>query len=422
VPPTLTRLNPPNDVSTGAADVDGLIDSAFGIAAHYKQALEGNSGWQLGRSVFGSDMPHHHSRKPYSLGGAIKDAAEHDGVLTRGSLEAECSQELAIRHNRTPAGFLVPFDAPMQSSFDRRAVTQTTGAGAIATVIPGDMFIDALRAKLVVAALGGQIRNFSSKRGYITIPSKSSASQISWVAEGAAPASQSNMVVPGLRMTPRTISTFVDVSRRMLSEATPDFLAEVEDDVVTGFGVGIDAAALNGLGVGGVPLGLFQYSTLSNWPIAANIGNGGVPVWADLVAVEAVVGELQGDSPADARLGWCTSPAARSKFRRVPEISATGFKPAWRVENGRETLLGWPAASTTNCPGNLTQGTGTNLTTLAFGDWRNLIVNLFSPPDVIVNPYLQSVNGNVRVSVFQDSDVLLMRGGSFCLMPGIITT
>jgi hypothetical protein len=111
-----------------------------------------------------------------------------------------------------------------------------------------------------------------------------------------------------------------------------------------------------------------------------------------------------------------------SKFRRTPEISSAGFVPAWRVENGRETLLGWPSASTTNCPANLTQGSGANLTTLAFGNWRDLIVNLFSHPDVLVNPYRQSVDGNVRVSVFQDADVLLMRGGSFCLMPGIIAT
>jgi HK97 family phage major capsid protein len=418
------RGNPPNNVKTGVPEVDNLVESMFPtpIPGGLSQALAaGAAGWQTYRDLFGTDMPHHSSKRPYSLSKAIQDVTEHGGV--RG-LEKECSRELASRLNRQPHSFFVPFDVPLSPSLNRRTLTETTGAGAIpGKMIPSGLFIDVLRSKLLVAKLGAQIRNFAAgERGRIQVPIKSSAANVSWVSDGIAPPAQSNMVVGGSPLTPHTISNFTDTSRRMLKLGTPDFLARIEEDVVTSVAIGIDAAALNGAGNGGVPLGVFQNTGLPYANFTANSGNGGAPAFADLCNMESIVGQANGDASADARMGFATSPQGRSKLRRTPDISGIGTLPAWCVESGIETLLGWPALSSTSVPANLTQGSGTSLTSLAFGNWADLLVNLFSAPDVLVDPFTSSSSGGVRITVFQDVDVLVARSGSFCLATGMITS
>ena len=159
-------------------------------------------------------------------------------------------------------------------------------------------------------------------------------------------------------------------------------------------------------------------------------GLGGAIAYADLVEVEATVGQNNGDAPADCKLGWVTSPAGRKVLRTCDLGGATVTgRYAWKahshvVDNAivtREEMLGWPALSTCSVPGNLNSS---DYTTLALGNWNDVIINLWdgfdfnAMPATVVNPFLQSVNGAVRVSCFVDADVLLVRPGSFCLCAG----
>ena len=128
-----------------------------------------------------------------------------------------------------------------------------------------------------------------------------------------------------------------------------------------------------------------------------------------------------GDSDPEARIAWLTSPQGRSKFRRTGVLGGTAA-PCWECHDGRETMLGYPAASTTLVPANETMGSGTALTSLILGNMRDVIIHLFSAVDILVNPFTQSVDGSVTISAFQDIDVGFLHAYSFVRMDGIVTT
>lgn len=371
--------------------------------------------------------------RTYSLASAIEDAAEHGGELTRG-YEAEIHQEIRIQRGSPARGFYVPWN---EIAAERRDLGFSgdqlySGAGAARTDVP-PMLVDVLRAKLAVERLGGKIETLATaaKSLNVQIPVKIQAAQISWVREGQSPQSQENLAIASATFVPHTATAFTDVTRRMLKLGQPDFEHRVTDDLLTGLAVAIDQAAINGTGTAasGAPLGLLQRMDVQRTIVASDSGNGGAPAWSDLAALEKLVGDACGDAPADARVGFLTSPAGRSVFRRTPELGASGVRPAWRAKTHRhprtgdleviETCLGYPALATINVPSDLTRGNGTGLTEAVLGNFGDLTINLFTCFDVLVNPFLQSTNGVVRVSAFVDVDAAIMRQGSFAILDAI---
>ncbi len=105
-------------------------------------------------------------------------------------------------------------------------------------------------------------------------------------------------------------------------------------------------------------------------------------------------------------MGWIGSPNVRAKMRTIADGSN------WLWSDG-ERVVGKPAYATTNVPSNLAKGSGTNLSPLLFGNWRDCVVNLFTPVDVLVDPYKQSTDGVVQVSAFQDVDAAFLHLLSF---------
>ena len=86
-----------------------------------------------------------------------------------------------------------------------------------------------------------------------------------------------------------------------------------------------------------------------------------------------------------------------------------------------ERVVGKPAYATTNVPSNLAKGSGTNLSPLLFGNWRDCVVNLFTPVDLLVDPYRQSTDGVIQVSAFQDVDVAFLHLLSFGVVGDVAT-
>ena len=369
------------------------------------------------------DLPHaKEKRHRYSLVRGL--ALFADGKELNG-IEGETQKELAKRR-RTPAkGLLVPWSAPVE----RRGLDTTTGGAGMATIRPPGVLFDILRPKLALARLGADIRDFADGDGSnaVLLPVKASAASVSWVGDTFTP-SQTNMTVGGTAMAAKTATCYTDVSRRLLTLAnTPAFEDLVIEDLMTSIAIAIDQAGINGSGQGNVPLGLMQYGTLPYIVMTGGSANGNAPSYADVCNMEAKIGIANGDAPAGARIGLVTSPAGRNALRQADMGTNSGRK-VWHAKpmviDGElrtvETVLGYPAVATTNVPANLTMGSGTGLTCAAMGNFADMCVNLFTAVDLIVNPYRQSADGNVRITALQDIDVALRHNASFCLSAGWI--
>jgi Phage capsid family len=325
--------------------------------------------------------------------------------------------------NRQPVGFQAPMHAPRE----KRAgvLNQSTGAGSITSIMPAGTWFDALRSKLVLKDAGAQYWSFpGDSGGRVKIPIATTPATISWVLDGQSPASESNEIVGSREFFPHTAACFTDISINMLKEGQPGFGDMVIEHLMNGIAVAIDAAGINGLGNLGQPLGLLQ-TPFSNvvTPTSNTI------TYANLVQMIKQHGEANGDSPRDAKLAFVTSPAGRGALMLLDlgGTTTTG-RFAWRAHEHclpdgqfvtRETIAGRPAFSTCSVPANLN---GTDLTTIIYGSFSDLAINIWPSFSVLVNPFTWSTLGLVRISIFCDVDVQFLRPGSFVQCNGWTAT
>lgn len=347
----------------------------------------------------------------YSILRTMRLAAEARAL---NGLEGEVHAELSRRTGRTARGVWVPTDVEF------RALTSATGAGAIPTVFPLGSYVDVLRARSVLTALGATVGDFSPDLGgAVQMPRKSAASSPGWVDESG-DATDTNLVADQwVKFYPHSVSAQTKLTRQFWRAATPDLDAWVWNDLATSIAIEIEKKCFQGQGTAppSVPLGLLANGSVSSVVTGTN---GAAPTWANLCEMERVVGAANGDAAVGARLGWLTSPNGRSVLRRTDKGGATATgRFAW---TDKQTILGWPAFATTNYPSNLTQGSGTNLSPLTFGNWADLLVNLFGAVDMLFDPFRQSTSGVYVFRAIQDVDVQVRHWQSFCHLLAMVTT
>ena len=250
------------------------------------------------------DLPHNRpaAKHQYSLLRAIRSACDAGQSRPAAGLEAEVAAELARRCvGRTVRGFLVPLD--ILAGPERRSLDLTQGAGGVATIVL-DTAIDALRRKMVCAAAGAIVGNLAEDSpGQLALPRLSTVSAASWVGDNQAP-SQSNATLDQVLFQAHTCTTYTDLTRRMIKSTTRDFENLVLiPDLASGISHAIDLAALNGSGTGYQPLGLLQNANITSLLPASDAGNGGALAFSDIAALEAAVGNVDGD-PAGAGWQW----------------------------------------------------------------------------------------------------------------------
>lgn len=350
-------------------------------------------------------------RNQYSLGRAIRLASEMGGDRRTGKLdglELEVSQEIARRSGTPPQGFYVPLGVPVPR-FEARDLTSSSGSGAVATRTDVTRLIDVLRARNVCLSLGARMP-IIGPGGNLRVPRKTAGATVSWLAESAAPGSSSTMSVEGVTATPRTMSAFVDASRSMVV-SQPLTTSIVIEDLALACAAELDRVGLNGTGANDQPTGLRATSGVTTVAIGTN---GGAPTWAKLCEMESTLGLANGDV---GRLGWATTPAARSKLRQTEKAAGSGL--IWGDDN---RMAGMPALATTGMPANLTKGSGTALSSLILGNWDDLMLPVFGAMDVVVDPYKFSTAGVLRISAFMSVDVLVRHAASFVLCSDLVTT
>jgi HK97 family phage major capsid protein len=430
-----TALRAKNPAPTGNKEVDDSFAEAFGGG---QGPVESGPGTSPALSTESSseevfDLMLEAAKKLgekgwYSVGRAISTAyhnKRNPGIPT--GLEGEVHQVLSrngCKHSRAPEGsFRVPW------AFERRSgvLTSVTGVGSITAQIQSPA--DVLRNKMVCARLGAQLLNLTGEgpKGTISVPIRNAASSAQWVTEGnAATASAAQTIA--LPLIPGTVTAYSPITRRMLSLGQDGFIDFALEELMTSCAYELDRAVIFGSGMY-QPLGLARNPVIPSVAPASLGSTGGVMNYTILEQMESLVGQANGDSAADCRLGWITSVPGRSQLRKTDESTVANLtgRYAWKarqhVVNGEivtsESILGWNAMSTNSVPSGFAMGGGTaNLTTILFGNWREVLINTWDSFAVLVNPYAQSVDGTIKASVFLDAASLLRRAASFARCAG----
>jgi HK97 family phage major capsid protein len=332
-----------------------------------------------------------------------------DGRQLRG-VEAEVNQELLRRRiaagGRSPSGFLLPSELPVDRNQaahgrslvgpqEQRNITTASFPGLVQTVTRGPL-IDLLRDALVLRALGVNV--LTGLTGNLELVKKATTTQAYWVTEGNAPTKSGATTLP-FTLAPRTVGAWTDWTRKTMMMINESVEMMMREDIAFSIAAEIDRAGIDGSGSGAEPLGLIGNPDIPVIPVGTD---GGVPTLEHIVALEATVEtNLKG---TQASLGWLTSPRGKGRLRITPVVAGQLPNVWGQIE---------PSYVTTAVPTDLTKGTGTGLTAIIYGQWRDFILAFWSGVDILVDPITLGTAGGVRIVGLQDCDMGLRREESF---------
>lgn len=335
----------------------------------------------------GGDMAELEAR--YNPGKALAEYAER-GQLT--GAEAEYAAE--YRSGR-PGAFAVPASAFFG---ERRALTTAApaaGPGRNLIATQQGALIDRPRPTLATETLGATV--LSGLTGFLDLPKLKESGAANWVAEHGA-ATRTDPKFAKISMGPKTVTAEYELSRRMLIQ-TAALDTILRNDLSYLLRQALDTAAIVGGGTN-EPVGILSTAGLTVQSIGANGGPLSTDVTADMIG--AIDDALSGSR------GFLINQKTRTA--------------AMKLKDGESRPIGVPAvfhgeplALSQALPSNGTKGTGTNLSSIIYGIWSDLIIGYWSAVDIVPNPYHSDVasKGGLLLHAFLDADVAVRHVESF---------
>jgi HK97 family phage major capsid protein len=320
--------------------------------------------------------------------------------------EREISAELQRRSGRKAQGITCPIQV-----FERRVLTTglpVTGPGGnlVATDHRGDLYIDALRAALVMRRLGARV--ITGLVGNVDIPKMKTSATSGWVAENAA-LNAADLEFTKVSLTPKNAGCLTEYSRNMLLQTSPDVEQLVRGDFAAVLAEAVDRVAILG-GGSNEPAGILVTSGIGN----VALGDNGGSLTADNVI--DLIGEVEIDN--------AVGQAFLTNFK--VKKSAAKLKDGDGSYIGLETVFqSYPRAFSNLVPADLDKGTSQNVcSALIFGDFTDLILGYWSEFDLLVNPYESTAysKGNVQVRGMLTMDLAVRHAESFAAIKDILAS
>lgn len=334
--------------------------------------------------------------RQFSFSDAIKSIL--DGTWNKGSREKEMSDHVSKLVGREPQSFFVPYSALIakRDIFDTSA---NAGAGAIATNLLVGSFIEALRNRVMVMQLGSTV--MPGLVGDVAIPKQTAGVTVQWKAESLA-ADRSRPKIEQLGMTPKTITGWSELSRKLLKQSSMAIEPFVQNDLVKAIRIAIDLAAINGAGSSTEPEGILKASGIGA------VVSSGTLTWAHVVALWSAVADENADFGT---LGFLTNAYVIGKLMTTEKATNTAkfIAENFPDANGITTIAAHRCGVSNQVPKTI----DTNHTALIYGNFADLIIGMWGGLDVLVDPYSASTTGAVKIVVHQDIDTLIRHVESF---------
>ena len=353
--------------------------------------------------------PYSRPHKRYSLQRAVARFLTNGGIVD--GYEGECSTEIATRRNQSPQGFFMPL--AIQSPYVERAdVTSTVGASLNQTTIDRSL-ISLLRNRLAMNQMGVTVMN--DLEGTLQMVQQTGTNTTYWVAEGTS-VTDSNATFSNFTLAPNTLGATTTHSRKFLlmqSIVTENWL---RDELTRNMAIELDRVGINGSGSGAEPRGILNNTTISG--AATVIGaNGGPITFANAVKMETVISASNADIGS---LGYLTNTKVRGSAKTILEASASGAKMTWT----NNEINGYKAVASNQVPSTLLKSGSSNTgahSAMIFGNFADAIYAFWSSVDILVNPYVNDLNGGVRIRALIDADFKVRRTDSFNVMVDLTT-
>lgn len=304
-----------------------------------------------------------------------------------------------FKHRKFRGNIQIPVEVLTsgQRNFQKRDLNvgnAAQGGYLVADELQPASFIELLRNRLLVRQLGARV--LTGLEGNMSIPKQTGGATAYWLNEGD-DATESQQAVGQVAMTPKTVGAYTEFTRRMLLQSSLDVENFVRDDLAKTLATEIDRAALNGSGSGGEPLGILNTTGIGSVTITTQTFTFG-----KMVDLESAVATDNADLGS---LAYLANAADRGRMKQTEKASSTG-QFIWGNMAGQPgvgEVNGYPAYATNQLADDA----------VIFGNWEDLLIGEWGVLDILVNPYAKDTNGGVRVTSFQDVDVVVRHAESF---------
>lgn len=268
------------------------------------------------------------------------------------------------------------FGGQIQLPVEKRDVVTVENEGEDVVVTDFTNILEPLRAKNVLVAAGA--RYLTGLVGDVQVPIMG-ASNVTWEGETAA-AKDGAPTFDHLKLQPKRLTAYVDVSKQFLVQDSLDAEALIRQDIVNAINSKLEATILgSSAGTATQPEGIF-YSESALTEISDFAG----------------VCDLEADVEDANVMGECKyvmSNKAKAAFRNMAKSTKS---TQLVMENG--AIDGTPVLNTSHVEGK----------NVAYGDFSNLAIGQWGAIDLTVDPFSQATNGKVRlvINAFFDAKVL----------------
>lgn len=343
--------------------------------------------------------------KRFSLMRAINAAANKN--WKGAEFEKEASDQIAKNLGRDAQGFFVPYEVQKR---DLTSLTAGAGGNLVGTDHLGGEWINLLRNQMVIRSLGARV--LSGLKGNVAIPRLSGAATAYWVAQNGA-TTESNQTFEQLALSPKTVGTYTDIGRTLMTQSDPSVERLVMEDIAQVIGIEMDRVAVHGSGSGNEPTGIIATSGIGD---VAGGTNGLAPTWAHIVELET---DVSVSNAAVGKLAYLTNAKVRGKLKTTEKASSTA-QFVWG--EGDSPLNGYKAAVSNVISSTLTKGSSSGVcSAIVFGNWADLVIAEWGIIDFLVDPYTGSAAGTVRIRALMDMTIGVRHAASFSAMLDALT-
>jgi HK97 family phage major capsid protein len=306
--------------------------------------------------------------------------------------------EMGLAENREAkvaseeAGFALPVS--MLSRASQQTVSQDAGAfGGALVQNAAPVIKDSLRPTLFLEELGA---NFLTGLSGGDIPLLVASDFVmEFIAEGAALTPQKKGIA-GPSLTPKRAGGAVDISNRLLLQASNDVEAMIMNQLRSAFSQLLESAAINGAG-GVAPTGLLSYTGVLDSAQTSSAA----ATYALCLELEALI---EANDSTGVALGFLMNPKLKAFLKQLKKDAGSGI---FVFADGM--LDGTKSISTSLVPA-LNGGANQPL---IYGDFSQMTIGQWGAVNIKVNPYSADLSDSVRLTLNTHSDMQIANPKSF---------
>lgn len=294
------------------------------------------------------------------------------------------------------------------------ATSGTAGGYIVPTEVVSDL-IEMFEADSVLIRAGATV--MAGLTGSpVEFPKQTGGATANWLGENDA-ITESDMTFGMMSMSPKAVAALVKMSDRLIRLSNPSIETLVRRDIALRVALKIDLAGLRGTGSQYQPLGIANQPGINTVAIGTN---GGAISFDKLMDMEY---ELAFDNALMGNLAYIWHPCTKRNLIQLKVAQYSGdtggeyiVQPITEQQLG--AWIGYPYFQTTQVPINLTKNSGTKLTEIYFGNWREMLIGQWGGMSIMASQHTSDAFEKVQtwIRIIQEVDIAIRHPESFCLI------